>query len=405
MVLENIIYWLIVILPFSMAIAPAPKNVFTGILIVCFLALKIIKREKPFISTGVNLPLSIFLALTCISLFYSVSIIDTLKGGILRLLQYIFVFLIMAEKVRDKKHIYRILFSATAGLALVSIDALWQIFLGADFIRGYQPVVNIGLVRATASFKDSNTFGIYLSALAPFVLGLSLYYFKGAKKITFAALSLLILAGIAVTYSRPTLLAVYLAVLFLAVVKKDRLIIGMIVLATLLSPLILPRSVKNWAKECNYNPLRLLCNDDRIAIYRNTLKMIKAHPLNGVGANNFMESYRFYKENPEYRNIVTSDYIYAHNNFLHMAGELGLTGLAVFIWFLGRLFVRNRQIYSGLKDDFLRIVSLSLCACLIAFLVNGLTESSLYSSRVAMIFWYLAGFSLGLEKFLNGDRK
>lgn len=403
--LESVIYWLIIILPFSMAIAPAPKNVFTGLLIASFVALKIIKREKLFTRTGVNLALSVFLAFTCISLFYSANIANTLKGGIFRLLQYIFILMIVAEKIRDKKHIYRILFSVAAGLVLVSIDSFWQVIRGADFIRGYAPVVNIGLVRATASFKDSNTFGIYLSALAPLVLGLSLYHFKGARKIFFTALSLVIISGIVITYSRPTLLAVYLAILFLAIVRKDRLVIGVIILAGLLAPLIMPRSVKNWAKECNYNPLRLLCNDDRIAIYRNTLNMIKEHPVRGVGANNFMESYRYYKEVPEYRNIVTSDYIYAHNNFLHLAGELGLAGLAVFIWFLTALFRRCRRIYTGLNDEFLRIISLSLSACLIAFLVNGLTESSLYSSRVAMTFWYLAGFSLGLAKFVDAHKR
>ena len=43
-------------------------------------------------------------------------------------------------------------------------------------------------------------------------------------------------------------------------------------------------------------------------------------------------------------------------------------------------------------------------ACLIAFLVNGLTESSLYYSRVTLIFWYLVGVSLGLKKFGYGDQ-
>lgn len=112
-----------------------------------------------------------------------------------------------------------------------------------------------------------------------------------------------------------------------------------------------------------------------------------------------MKNYKKYKESPEYNNVGTSDYHYAHNNFLHIAGELGLAGLGIFIWLLYKLFRECGVIYKGLRDHFIKIVSLSSIACLIAFLVNGLTESSLYYSRLALIFWYLAGFSLGIKKF------
>ena len=285
------------------------------------------------------------------------------------------------------------------GIILASFDGIWQVLTGIDFIRGYKPVINIGLVRATASFKDSNTLGIYLSAIAPVIFGLTLYYFKGIKKIVFVFISFIALVGITLTYSRPTLLAIYIALFFLGIVKKNKILIGLLIIFTLVSPFILPKSVKNWAKEVEYNPFRFMCNDDRIAAYRNSLNMIKDHPIIGVGANTYMKNYKKYKESPEYRNIVTSDYLYAHNNFLHMAAEIGLVGLGIFIWLLYKLFRECMNIYKHLDDNFLKIISLSLTTCLIAFLINGLTESSLYYSRVAIIFWYIAGFSLALNKF------
>jgi hypothetical protein len=42
---------------------------------------------------------------------------------------------------------------------------------------------------------------------------------------------------------------------------------------------------------------------------------------------------------------------------------------------------------------------LSLVACFIAFLINGLTESSLYYSRVAAMFWFFVGISMALVRF------
>jgi putative inorganic carbon (HCO3(-)) transporter len=114
-----------------------------------------------------------------------------------------------------------------------------------------------------------------------------------------------------------------------------------------------------------------------------------------------MKNYKKYKESPEYRNIITQDYMYAHNIYLHMAAEIGLIGLTVFIRLLFKLSIEIRRIYRLLDESYLKVTLLSLSACLIAFLVNGLTESSLYYSRVALIFWYMAGFSLSLKKFLK----
>lgn len=396
---EGILYWCVILLPFSIAIAPAPMNVFMGFSIAAFLLKKLLKKEGLFKSDSSNIPLLLFFIITCLSAINSVNLYDTIRGGIFRLAQYILIFYIVKDEVKDKAHLNKILFALILGAVLASSNGIFQVLTGRDFIRGYQPILNIGLLRATAGFKDANILGIYLSAIVPIILGLGFYYFKGVKKVFLFLISLLVLAAIALTYSRPTLLAVYVVLLFFGLARKSKVVLSLLLIFTLASPFLLPKSVKNWAREVEYNPLRFMCNDDRIAVYRNSLRMIKAHPLIGVGANTFMKSYKRYKEFPEYRGIITLDEMKAHNNYLHMAGEIGLTGLAIFFWFLYWLFKESKNIYRSISDSYLKIVSLSLIACLIAFLVNGLTESSLYYSVVAVMFWYSAGLSLALKKF------
>ncbi|MDO8662434.1 MAG: O-antigen ligase family protein [Candidatus Omnitrophota bacterium] len=397
-VLDFIIYWSIVIFPFSMGISNGFMNTFLGFIVITFLLKKMIKRESIFSKTSINLPLLAFFLLTTFSLFYSAYPKDTIRGGIFRLLQYIILLLALVKEIRDKKHIWRIIFSIFAGLIFVSIDAIWQVSTGKDFVRGYESMVLIGLVRATASFSDPNILGVYLSAIAPLFFGLVLYYFKGWRRILFGSIGLLILGGIAVTYSRPTLLAIYLALLFLAIARRTKWLVTFLIVFILIAPFLLPKSVKQFAKEVDYNPVRFMCNDDRISIYRNSIQMIKASPIIGHGANTFMKNYKKYKENPEYRNVATSDFVYAHDNFLQIAGELGLVGLVIFIWLIYELFKGCASMYKQITDYQLKAILLSLIACLIAFLVNGFTESSLNSARVAGIFWYLIGFSLAFYR-------
>ena len=402
--MDNLVYWLIVVLPFFIAIAPAPKNIIIGLLIAAFLIRKSLKREGLFKIDALNLPLLLLLVITCLSATNSISLKDTLKGGIFKLFEHILIFNIVAQGVKDKKHLRKILLSMALGVMLASTNAIFQVATGKDFIRGYSPILNLDLLRATASFKDANILGIFLSAFVPALLGLTLYYFKAGKRIMAALVSILGLIGIALTYSRPTLLAIYGVFVFFSIARKSKAMIACLIIFTLASPFLLPKSVKTWARDVEYNPLRFMCNDDRIAVYRNSLLMIKAHPLIGVGANTFMKSYRFYKEYPEYRNIITLDEMKAHNNFLHMAGEIGLLGLSIFFWFLFILFKESWKIYRGLKDRYLSAASLSLVACLIAFLINGLTESSLYYSVVSVLFWYIAGLSISLKKISDENR-
>jgi O-antigen ligase len=129
--------------------------------------------------------------------------------------------------------------------------------------------------------------------------------------------------------------------------------------------------------------------------------MIRHHPFIGVGLNTFSKNYGKYKLQSAEEYAHTPDTIYAHNIYLHMAGETGLLGLFAFLGFLFVVFKQAARALGKLNDDYLKTVAMCLIACLIAFLINGLTETSLYYSRVSMIFWYLIGFSLALNKFTN----
>jgi len=393
--LDFIIYWSIVIMPFSVAIAPGLANTFIGFFAGFFIIKKIIKRERPFIAMPVILPFILMMVIAALSFRNSVSF-STSFSGLEKLFKSLLIFVVCAEEIKDRKHVSRIVISIILGISLVSVDAVWQIIFGRDFIRGNTLQQAIGLVRPTASFPNPNVFGVYMSALTPIAIGLTLFYFKGKKRILMLFISALATTGLSLTLSRGAGLALYLSTLFLCIAKKKKILTLILIAIVIISPFVMPKNIKQWAKGVNYNPLVLMCNQDRISIYRNTINMIKHHPFTGVGVNTFSKNYGKYKTESAEKYAHTPDTIYAHNIYLQMAGEIGLLGLLAFLWFLTRIFIRTLRAYRNLKDDYLKTIALSLVACFIAFLVNGLTETSLYYSRVAMVFWYLIGVSLAL---------
>jgi len=396
-VFDSIIYWSIVIMPFSVAIAPGIANTFIGFFSAFFI-IKSLITKKPFSTDRLTLVFfAIFLVASVISIGNSVSYNVSFQG-IIKLLKYILIFLICSEEIKDKKHISRIIIAICSGVCLASIDALWQMVFGYDFIRHNAMQFAIGLPRPTAAFPNPNVFGIYMTALTPLIFGLTFFYFKGKTKLLMFFVSVLGLLGVYLTLSRGAGLGIYLAILFLSIAKKKKLLTSILVVILIIFPFVMPKKIKQWAKEINYNPLVFMCNRERVSIYNNTINMIKHHPFIGVGVNTFSRNYGKYKLESAEKYSHTPDTIYAHNIYLQMAGEIGLLGLAAFLLFLFQVFRRVLNVSRRLSDEYLKIIALSLAASLIAFLVNGLTETSLYYPRVAMIFWYLIGVSLSLNR-------
>ncbi|MDD5120671.1 MAG: O-antigen ligase family protein [Candidatus Omnitrophica bacterium] len=399
-ILDAVIYWSIVIMPFSVAIAPGLANTFIGIFGAFFVIKKLITRQPFSIDRLTLVFFSLFFLFSLASVANSVSF-NSSFGGVSKLLKAFLILLVCSQEIKDKRHVQRIIISICAGVTLMSVDALWQVIFGYDFVRHNVLQSAIGMIRPTASFPNPNVFGVYMSALTPVIFGLTFFYFSGRKKILMFFLSVLAFIGIYLTLSRGSGLGVYLAVLFLSIAKRRKILTTALIAVLIIFPFVMPKNIKEWAKQVNYNPLVFMCNQDRISIYNNTINMIRHHPFIGVGLNTFSKNYGKYKLQSAEEYAHTPDTIYAHNIYLHMAGETGLLGLFAFLGFLFVVFKQAARALGKLNDDYLKTVAMCLIACLIAFLINGLTETSLYYSRVSMIFWYLIGFSLALNKFTN----
>ncbi len=398
-VLDFVTYWSIVAMPFAVALSQGTANVCIGLFSISYLAKKALLREFPKMEKALAIPLLCLLAATLLSMTNTVSISASIRG-ITKLLNYFLLFFAVSESIRDRGHVAKIVVSACCGLGLILMDIAWQLNTGRDFIRHQAMQVGmLDLARPTASFFGPNALAIYMTALMPLVAGLGLFYCKGARKWIMLAFGGAVFLCILTTLSRGAVLGAYVAILILSIIKKEKWLMLLLFGVVLMVPFFMPVNAKQWAKEAHYNPAVILFNQDRLSIYQNTVHMIRHHPLVGVGVNTFSSNYSRYKlENVE-KQAATKDTWYGHNNYLHMAGEIGLLGLASFFWFLFQAFKLSIRNYRKLDDPYLKAVALALIACLAGFLINGLTESSLYYPKIAMVFWFLLGLSISFKKF------
>ena len=126
--------------------------------------------------------------------------------------------------------------------------------------------------------------------------------------------------------------------------------------------------------------------EGRIAIWKNTLHLVREHPLTGTGLGTFGAAFRHYQTN-----FVNKYVDHAHNDYLEFASETGLVGLALLFLPIFYLFIR--MIVSFLDDPhrYRRSVLLGCIGSTLALLIHSITDFNLQIPANALIFAVVLG--------------
>jgi O-Antigen ligase len=118
------------------------------------------------------------------------------------------------------------------------------------------------------------------------------------------------------------------------------------------------------------------------------LRMIGSAPAFGVGIGRYFERSGSFMPESIYWFYFHEN---AHNNFLQIGGELGLVGLAAFLWLLAAIARRILAAIRARPDDVLLIGAAVGTG---AFVATWLTSHPLLVPEVAYPFWLLVGVTL-----------
>ena len=137
----------------------------------------------------------------------------------------------------------------------------------------------------------------------------------------------------------------------------------------------------------------------RIVVWKAALRMVRAHPLTGVGLGNFKSLVLQY-EDPETR-VQTV----AHNSYLETAAELGVPGLIVHLGVLIAAFVtlgRVRRRANALGMAHFYSLALGLQAGLVSYFVSSFFVTTWWQNIVwLLIFLSICADNLSLQAALS----
>ena len=281
----------------------------------------------------------------------------------------------------------------------VQVQRVMWVILLSTFVS-----VAYGILRVRAGAQsellgfavDRNRFGVILALCIP--LGFYLYPRSGrlGRPVLLGLIGLFVLAE-ALTYSRggflAMLLTLTLSVLF--VMRSHRLRLGLWILLLLIGlGVVMPADY--WARMGTILPAVREGQDtvgQRYRFWQISLKMIRDHPLIGVGAGNYVHQFS------RYSGIVSLAHgvQVSHNAFLAVAAEQGIPGGVLFAALFVTAFVSLRRGYRRARhrgDDDVADLTICFAVVLLMFLSHCLKGNYEHAKYL----WVTLGIAVALEQ-------
>ena len=233
------------------------------------------------------------------------------------------------------------------------------------------------------SQRPQGTLGHYMTyaGLLMLVIGIALakILFGRGERLWAALLMPALVMAVALTSTRTAWVGVCAAAAVLFMLKDFRLLAILPILAAVTfaaaGPTITQRLMSTFDRK---DPTRL----DRLAMLREGVRMVAAHPLVGVGPNMVKERYAEYRDAGAVKEVNP----HLHNVPMQIAAERGLPALAVWAAFIGILAVDLWRLFRGGQHPVLAATALAAVASMLA---AGLFEYNFGDSEFLMLFLVL----------------
>ena len=387
------------LLPVNLKIKGFSLGDFIFFIIVLFYLLLIISKKqsrgrfikgiRDFFNDYLSLPMFLLLVLMLSSISYAKE--KTLAfSESLRFLYYIILYFIIKYETRSRSIFNSILKVYIAVSSIISAFGIVQYFtkIGLDEKFIYDPKKYSVPVRITSTLDNPNTLGAFLILVIFPTIMLAIYAEKKSNKLIYSVASILMFINIGLSFSRSAWLALDLGAFLLIVLYNWKAIL-LPILGVVLA-LIVP-AIRN-----RLGDFSIIFQDPRISTWKIAIKMIKDHPILGVGNGNYVSLYGEYVSRfPELMYNHNTRFP-SHNSYLKVQSELGILGTMLFIIILIAIFIKLKKFLYIEKELQHKIFFKGFFISAIVFLFMNIFDNLFFVPKVSMYFWILVAIFEGI---------
>jgi len=241
--------------------------------------------------------------------------------------------------------------------------------------------------RAIGSFGQSNELGAFLAMFTAFAAAQLPAARHWVARLVLGATVVAGVFAVVLTVSRGAVLAVAVALLFVAL-RSSRALTVVLVVAGVSSPLWAPDYLKERMtgtqveSETSDGVSFESSAQIRVDTWRAIIKVVSEHPLDGVGFAGL--SYVLPAAGEELGVEVKDS---AHNTYLRFLGEMGVLGLLLFVALLWRCWTLACEGVRLARDRADRQLALGFAAATIALAISCAFGDRFFSPLIAGNFW------------------
>ena len=247
--------------------------------------------------------------------------------GFLDFTKVILIFVVMVNVVRTENRWKVLVFLLLAISCFLGASAVRNYQLGAQLVEGFRVKGSIGNM-----LENPNDMALHLVTMVPISVGLLLSTRNPLAKLFYIACAILMLAGIAVSFSRGGFLGLFFAagVVIWKLRKRNKFLV-------VVASFVLVGALLVFAPGAIADRFSTVFDQDhgssvgaRKDDLKRSLLVTARHPLFGIGIGNFM-----FRSN---RALAT------HNSYTQVSSELGIPALILYVLFIITPFKRLRAI-------------------------------------------------------------
>ena len=321
----------ILIEAFFLALFPgvAAAAVLVGVL-AWFVRLQIDNRFR-LRSLPLDVPVVIFIIFGAVSVFMSSARSFELiynYCGIVGV--YILTYILIGQNIRTQEQMIKVVKALALSAFLVVLYGYFQFMFGVDisemkWVDGEAfPELR---KRIFSTLENPNVLAGYLDVMICLALGFLIKISGKTEKIIFTLVIAVLIACLAMTYSRGAFLSIAIVFIICGILQDKRILILFALLTGLIiySDATFTQRILSIFTETTDSSEGL-----RVGIWVSTISMIADHPFVGIGWGAFKFVY------PQYNYYLqdTTQLIYhAHNLYLQTAAEVGIVGALAYFWY------------------------------------------------------------------------
>lgn len=260
--------------------------------------------------------------------------------------------------------------------ALVALGGIIQVLT-----PGMHAEVADGVRRATSVYGtfSANTLALFLGRVAALAIPGALFLPWGRRRILYLLSVGPIGAGLALTYSRGSYMAIAAVLLLYGLLRSRLLLLAEAGLGA--GGLLLA-----WATGKMGRLLALDTWSNRLSMWRNAWVLVRERPVAGWGLDAY---YHYYRQRFPGQEATWNP----NNGLLEFWSRIGLLGLAAAAWLYGTLLARAWRVYRRTEAPTVRILALALLGSVVYALGHSLLDALFFAPDWAATFWIAYGLT------------